>query len=258
MEIRLENGFNIRDLGGYKNKDGLTIRYHRLIRGGYLSNLSTADQLKLYNYGVRTIIDLRTPYEIEKYPDKYNPSTEYIELPILKKNMGDSQVKRLVYKDEIPNPRAGYQHMFHLYYQLITNNEAQNAYYQFLTKVVQKAAHGGILFHCSTGKDRTGIASLILLHILGINSTTIKRDYLLTNQLSVERVNQRMNEARNVNSDPAYLKSIFDISTVRPVYFQFVEQLIKDLYGSFNLYLKEQLKIPDSLVNQLKHLFLTE
>lgn len=82
------NGFNIRDLGGYKTKDGLTIQSHRLVRGGYLSELNKEDQLKLYNYGIRTIIDLRTPDEIQKYPDKYVSSTEYIKLPNINNRYG--------------------------------------------------------------------------------------------------------------------------------------------------------------------------
>lgn len=172
--------------------------------------------------------------------------------------MGELQVQKLVYKNEVPDSSAGYWYMFHLYYQLITNSEAQNAYHRFLTTLARALSYGSVLFHCSTGKDRTGVVTSILLYLLGVDLSVIKDDYLITNQLSVERINRRINEAKEFDVNPAYLKSIFDISIVRPIYFKFMEKLIEDLYGSFDLYLRKQLNVPNSLINQLKNLLIKE
>lgn len=255
-EINLTNAFNVRDLGGYSTTNSAVIKKYRLIRGSYLSSLDFADQQKLYNYGVRIIIDLRTPREIQKYPDHFNPSTKYIKIPVLSAEMGDSVVRKLVFQGKFPNRDAGYQHMLRLYCQLIVNPEAQQAYRHFLHTLAQVGEIGGILFHCSTGKDRTGIAAFIILRLLGVDPAVICQDYLLTNQLSALRINKRMNEARQVSADPAYLKSIFDISTVQPVYYQFAEAVIKYLYGGFDNYLHKQLGVSNALVAKLQKLFL--
>lgn len=255
-EINLTNAFNVRDLGGYSTTNGALVKKHRLIRGSYLSSLSFGDQQKLYNYGVRIIIDLRTPREMQKYPDHFNPSTRYIQIPILSTEMGDSVVRQLVFQNAFPNRDAGYQHMLRLYCQLIMNPEAQQAYRRFLLTLAQVGEIGGILFHCSTGKDRTGIATMIILRLLGADPAMIYQDYLLTNQLSALRINKRMNEARQINANPAYLKSIFDISTVQPAYYQFAEAVITYLYGNFDTYLHKQLGIDSNLVARLQKLFL--
>lgn len=255
-EINLINAFNVRDLGGYSAVNGTVIKKHRLIRGSYLSSLDFADQQKLYNYGVRIIIDLRTPREMQKYPDRFIPSTKYIQIPILNTEMGDSVVRQLVFQGAFPNRNAGYQHMLRLYCRLIMSPESQQAYRRFLLTLAQVGEIGGILFHCSTGKDRTGIAAMIILRLLGVDPAVIYQDYLLTNQLSVLQINKRMSEARQINVNPAYLKSIFDISTVQPAYYQIAEAVISYLYGSFDTYLHKQLGIDNNLVAKLQKLFL--
>ncbi|MCC4440789.1 tyrosine-protein phosphatase [Limosilactobacillus reuteri] len=256
-EINLVNAFNIRDLGGYSTIDNRTIKKRRLIRGSYLSSLDSIDQQKLYNYGVRVIIDLRTLDEVEKYPDQFISTTKYINIPVLRSNEGAAIVKSLVFKDVFPNQNAGYHHMQKLYYRLIASTEAQEAYHYFFISLAQLGDFGGILFHCSSGKDRTGVITFLLLKLLGIMPATICHDYLLTNQVSLMEINRRMNEARQVSVDPAYLKSIFDISTARLIYYKIAETTINYLYGSFNAYLHNQLNIDSILILKLKRLFLT-
>lgn len=256
QNISLTSGFNIRDLGGYQTTDGLTVRRHCLLRSGYLSNLTLVDQQRLFNYGVRTIIDLRTTKETEKYPDRFVKGIDYIKLPIWQADFGDSVVRELVFKSQIPNRRAGIDYMFHLYFQLLTSREAQQSYHQFLKLLTTVSNRGGILVHCSTGKDRTGIAILVFLHLLGVTPAVIQKDYMMTNELSTLRINSRMNEARKISVDPAYLKAIFDISTVRLIYYQFAVETVKYLYGNFDLYLRNQLNVDDRLIVELKHQFL--
>lgn len=256
-KLNITNGINIRDLGGYPTTAGALIKKQQLIRSGYLSDLTYQDQQALYDYGVRTIIDLRTTAEVRQYPDLFLPMMKYVEIPILKEKMGDTVVRRLVFKNPVCNSKAGFQHMLCLYLRLVASPEAHHAYHCFLTTLAAAIARGGVLFHCSTGKDRTGIAAIIILHLLGVAPKIIRQDYLLTNELSAMWVNQRMNEARQVSIVPAYLKSIFDISTVQPFYYDFVEATINYLYGDFNSYVHQQLNINDELVESLRSICLS-
>lgn len=255
-ELKLTNAFNVRDLGGYPTLDGRLIKSHRLVRGSYLSSLNFADQKQLFDYGIRVIIDLRTSKEVAKYPDRFIPSTRYVKLPVLDAEMGDAIIQHLVFSGAVPNYQAGLEHMLRLYCRLIVSPQAQQAYRKFLLTIARFGEIGGILFHCSTGKDRTGIATILLLHLLGVDPATIRDDYLLTNQMSTVRINQRMNEARHFSTNPAYLKSIFDISTVKVLYYQFVDAVVSELYGGFGAYLKTQLGVDDELVARLRRLFL--
>ncbi|WP_367333328.1 tyrosine-protein phosphatase [Limosilactobacillus sp.] len=251
-ELNIANGVNIRDLGGYPTVDGTMVKKHQLIRSGYLSDLTYKDQRALYDYGVRTIIDLRTTAEVHQYPDRLLPTMKAIRVPILQERMGDAVVRKRVFKGPVNNPQAGFEHMLRLYLRLVASPEAQQSYHRFLTALATALPNGGILFHCSTGKDRTGIAAMIVLHLLGVTPRAIRQDYLLTNELSAVRVNQRMSEARQVSVAPEYLKSIFDISTVRPLYYDFAMAAIKYLYGDFDSYAKKQLNVNDGLVKALR------
>ncbi|WP_283621038.1 tyrosine-protein phosphatase [Limosilactobacillus avium] len=251
-ELNIANGVNIRDLGGYPTGDGATVKKHQLIRSGYLSDLTHHDQQYLYDYGVRTIIDLRTTAEARQYPDHLLPAMRLIRIPILQERMGDAVVRKQVFKGPVNNAQAGFQHMLRLYLRLVASPEAQQSYHRFLTALTAALPNGGVLFHCSTGKDRTGIATMIVLHLLGVAPQVIRQDYLLTNKLSAMRVNQRMSEARQVSVAPEYLKAVFDISTVRPLYYDFAETAIKYLYGDFDSYAAKQLGVSNELVETLK------
>lgn len=90
QEINLKNAFNCRDLGGYQTRSGLMVQPKQLIRSGYLSDLDNSDQQALYNYGIRTIIDFRSPLEVRKYPDHYDSRTQYLKIPILKQDLTES------------------------------------------------------------------------------------------------------------------------------------------------------------------------
>lgn len=257
-ELNIANGVNIRDLGGYPTVDGATIKKHQLIRSGYLSDLTYKDQQTLYDYGVRTIIDLRTAAEVHQYPDHLIPAMKSIHIPVLQERMGDAVVRKQVFKDPVYNSKAGFQHMLRLYLRLVASPEAHRSYHRFFVALISALPNGGVLFHCSTGKDRTGIAAMLVLRLLGVVPESIRQDYLLTNELSAVRINQRISEARQVSVTPEYLKSVFDISTVQPLYYDFAEAAIKYLYGNFGTYVKEQLDISDELITALRDICLSD
>lgn len=256
QQIELKDAFNVRDLGGYPAKHGQTVKCHRLIRGSYLSELEPADQQKLLDYGIRTVIDLRTPQEAHEYPDRLPTGITYLSIPILRQQFGDDFVKKQVFLGNVPNARAGYQHMLRLYCRLIISPLAQDAYHRFLSAVANAGQQGGVLFHCSTGKDRTGIATIMLLHLLGVPATAIQADYLLSNRWMATRINRRIGATRLKCSSPAYLKAIFDVSTVQPAYYQLVMATISYLYGGMDSYLTHQVKVSQGLASQLRKQFL--
>ncbi|WP_143463616.1 tyrosine-protein phosphatase [Levilactobacillus enshiensis] len=257
QEIKLNNGFNCRDLGGYQTPNGLMTKHHRLIRSGYLSDLDSVDQKTLYDYGVRTVIDLRSPREVTTYPDRLGSGIRYLQISVSRKDLTESTANLRSLADQLTDKQAGFQLMMHSYRQLIDGMESQQAYHQFF-KSLLNATPGGILFHCSSGKDRTGVLTALTLMILGISDKAIKADYLDSNWASAIRINNRLNGAKLVSDNLAYLQSIFDLSIVRDDYFDQMVAVINDQYGGIKAYCREQLRLNEDDLTKLKELFLEE
>jgi len=112
------------------------------------------------------------------------------------------------------------------------------------------------LFHCSTGKDRTGVLSIFILKILGISDEVIMKDYLISNYFLALNVNSQLNEAKLLNNNLAYLYSIFDISIVRKEYFSEVISIINNKYNGFYAYFHNQLGLSDYEINRFRNAFL--
>jgi len=254
-EIKLNNAFNCRDLGGYQTSDGLTIKQHQLIRAGYLSDLDSVDQKILYDYGVRTVIDLRSPMEVVKYPDHLGGIARYLRISVSRRDLTESTENLRSLASQLTDKKAGFQLMMRSYRQLVVSTEAQQAYHRFFRSVLN-ATPGGILFHCSSGKDRTGLLASLILMMLDVPDETVKADYLNSNWVSALRINDHLNGAKLVSGNLAYLQSIFDLSIVREEYFEQVMSIIDDHFGGVKSYWHEQLGLSEDDLIKLRKLFL--
>lgn len=254
-ELRLKNGLNFRDLGGYRTSDNRTVRWHLLLRGGYLSELTALEQEQLYRYGVRTVIDLRTSAEVAKYPDRYPAAVNYIRIPVSEVGLtGNNNIDPSLVLSSWTG--SGYDIMMRIYRCLVLDSLAQKGYACFLRTLVKTGKQGGTLFHCSTGKDRTGFAAILLLSLLGVPESTIKADYLLTNRLLMPWVDQRLAEAQSQHLGKSYLVSLFDISTVNSDYYDQLIALINYEFGGMRYYLTDQLGIDQETIDCLQNIYL--
>jgi protein-tyrosine phosphatase len=167
--LDLEGCVNFRDLGGYRTADGRRIRWRHLLRADGLHKLSEADRTQLIELGLATVIDLRTVDEAQdrgRFPVDAVPVT-YIDLPLF---------------DVLPSPEeftswreASY--VAERYVQMVTEGGA------VLTRSIEALATPGALpavFHCSAGKDRTGVLAALTLAFLGVPDQTIVDDYALS------------------------------------------------------------------------------
>ena len=142
--IRLGKMLNLRDLGGYPASGGKTTRWGRMLRGDNPAGLSQADRDWLLERGITTVIDLRSPAEMEKLPDELagQPGFAYRHLPL-------SGGVKLPHEEEL----VGWG-----YFQILERKEEVRA---VLAAIAD--APGGVLFHCMAGKDRTGCVAALLL-----------------------------------------------------------------------------------------------
>ncbi|WP_323081845.1 tyrosine-protein phosphatase, partial [Limosilactobacillus reuteri] len=179
--IAFENGFNFRDLGGYRTIDGESLKWNNLVRSAHLSYFTHNEQRKLYGYGIRTIIDFRSTSEVAFYPDQLTSLMNYIRIPVFENDLTESNISIAeARKSFSKDPQAGFNRMMKVYCQFVTDEKAQEAFHTFIKKLCLHSAQGGVLFHCSAGKDRTGLGAIYLLSLLQVPGDIIYQDYILT------------------------------------------------------------------------------
>lgn len=164
--LPLDSVWNARDLGGYPISGGGTTAFHRFLRSATLHQASPEDQQALYDYGVRLVVDLRSLFELEDAP---NPmvgfrDVAYCNVPL------DDEIQAEGLEGHFPD------NMGEMYVRLLDHN--QDAMARVLTGLV--ACQGCALFHCTAGKDRTGVIAMLLLDAAGVEEDTIIADYAAT------------------------------------------------------------------------------
>lgn len=221
--LPMEGAYNVRDLGGYKTKDGKSVKWGCLFRSGDLNLLSSADLAYLSRTGIKTIIDFRTEEEKNTAPDKLPSShTRTYKLPIGAGNIIDMAKITTVEEAEQALVTTN----------IFLANACQQQYKDFFGALMEEQ-HIPVLFHCSAGKDRAGFAAALFLSSLGVERETIIADYLLSSEYVREKY------ASLVESMPV-LAPVFD---VRRNYITAAFETIDSEYGGIDNFLVKNLEV---------------
>jgi len=167
-KLAFPNLLNARDLGGYPLKTGGQTLHKALLRSDELGRLNSEGVQSLMDYGVRTIIDLRWPAEAESYPSFFQLTpgpVRYVHISLLGKSEAVWRVLRPAVTKEMWNS--------------VVLDYVQPQIRDVMRTVAQ-APTGSILFHCQSGKDRTGIIAALLLVLAEVEPEAIADDYGLT------------------------------------------------------------------------------
>ncbi len=247
MFLTFEGIENVRDLGGLLRVDGAKTKSGVLLRAGRLEHATDGDIRRLADMGLAAVIDFRDPGELLRAPDREVPGAAFHHLPALpdlSKNFkpvdDDSYTAEEVRRD-----------FRRIYGYLAQSVEAQEAYAAFF-RVLLASEGKPVLWHCTQGKDRTGVAALLLLTALGIDEETILRDYLLTNEFTgpILQSFERMEE-------PPFPKDM-----AREVFLVFEENLkfyvncLELEYGSVTNYLELALGVGPEEIETLEKYYL--
>lgn len=169
---------NTRELGGYVTADGKwKIKSGRLLRSDNLHRLKDADKQLLLKAGLKQIVDMRTPGQVLSGKDIVPDGVKWENISILGQFADggyntDSDGNYTADGSSKSHDGGFYNH------QLEFSGSAINGYHRFLEELLTNK--GATLFHCSSGKDRTGIGTVLIMSILGMSPTTIARDYMLS------------------------------------------------------------------------------
>jgi protein-tyrosine phosphatase len=161
------------------------VRAGLLYRSAELDRLAGGDLEAFAGLGIRSVYDLRTEAERAAQPDRLPPGTEHVVLDVLKDsaNAAPAQLLKVLSdpkgaEEMLGGGRAGA--LFeHGYREIVSLPSARDAYRRLFSDLAEEE-HRPALFHCTTGKDRTGWAAAALLLLLGVSDEQVMDDYLLT------------------------------------------------------------------------------
>lgn len=256
--LNIHHGFNFRDLGGYQTKAGQTLRAHKLIRSGRLNELSTRDQQYLADYGLAYDVDFRSPQEQSDAPDRVPDGVAYHFDPVFATDETKASIKAEELRRQAlaKDPLGGFRNMVNTYADLVLLPSAQKAYRQFFDLLLANDGDQALLFHCSAGKDRTGMGAVYLLTALGVDPVTVRRDYLASNLYLGEESERMVNEARATGAGPALIASTRSLGGVANEYLDSALMTIDSNFGSLEHYLSDALQITPAQRRDLRAIYL--
>lgn len=171
QRLPLAGAHNVRDLGGYPVGMHQT-KWHAFLRGDALHGLTDEDCDFLYRYGVRTVIDLRSEAEVLRDPDRTcgEGSIAYVRAALGDEDLSDPDMLEKL--DE-----AGFHSPQDLYASFLENTASIRTIFRAMAQAPKDSA---ILFHCNSGKDRSGIISMLLLMLAGVSRADCVSDYIVS------------------------------------------------------------------------------
>lgn len=245
--LGMESSPNFRELGGLQVNESYQVKDDMLYRSGSFSHLPAADEQKLLATSINRVVDFRSPFEIEREPD-HIPATmnaEYVPCQIgsinpsamggFMKVLSSEDFKKSQVDSLMIMANHGFVESIADYKPLFASIQEEESV---------------VLFHCSAGKDRTGLASSLILHILGADWDTIMEDYLRSNE-AVGKMDTSKLEMYGIPADRAKL-----LGGVEPEYLEAAWTGIVEKYGSVDAMLVQVFGIGEKEKEELREKYL--
>lgn len=245
---------NYRDLGGIKTADGHTLKPGMLIRGTTLKKLHASDiQLLKAEYNLHTIIDLRTPKEAQEKPDVVPEGVNYRLRPVFDEALlGISHEKKVRSMQSLVNLPS----METLYVEMVNPRNLENLTAILREILLMPEEDFSLIFHCSAGKDRTGVLAALLLSFLGVDRTDILNDYLYTNRVNRMKAKLAYVAAIIVKRDTVFAKKVRQYLLAEEEYITASLNSIEQQFGSVENFFSEKLQFSDKEISEIRAKFL--
>ncbi len=233
-QMVLEGAFNVRELGGLTTGAGLQTRTHQFLRADSLHALSPASRSRLLEYGLKTVIDLRTSQEVSQDPIPFadHENVRYVNISL--------------FETILQNPNADTMSSLESLY-IAALDHCQTAIREVLETLA--TSQSVTLFHCTAGKDRTGIIAALLLANAGVSEAAITHDYALTEQLAKPMLERLLGEAVKKGIDKDFYAKLL---TSNAQTIQAALWYLESRFGSIEGYLQEGLGIERGVLDTLR------
>lgn len=245
---------NFRDLGGYQTEDGRVLKRGCFYRSSNLSRWNQSELQELTRLKVHTILDLRTDYEVYENPDPVPSEIEYFRVSGMR-DVNDAGVdyspegiRRMVHGNQDLS-----DHMKDLYLNMMFHNQA----FEFLWILLQEGGHLPLLFHCATGKDRTGALSFLLMMALGIREEDMMGDYLYSNESFRKRIENSFRvHAEELKHNPSLRHELMMENGVEESMGRAMLEKVKAEYADRNAFFLDQYGITEEQLTAFQNRFL--
>lgn len=267
QSIGLKGVGNARELGGYSAEGGRTVKHGVFLRTAKLSAATSDDIKRLHDvYHLSVILDFRITAEREAAPDQEIPGAKNIHLRIINEQRTVESIYAEKYgkKPDISSKLDFLKIAIELgfvsekmYIRFLSDNQGKEGYSRMFQEILAIPEGKSILFHCTQGKDRTGIAAMLILSALGFDEKTIIHDYLLTNTFNAELIasERRMLTENGLSGEEldAYMKAMDEVD---PQYMINALEWMKENYSSVTGYIIKELGVTERQLEIMRSRFL--
>lgn len=253
--IHLSTTPNAHDLGGIRTKNGQHIRQNRLIRSAALTRLNHHDKWLLdKRQHVKVILDFRSSGEIKRAPDVKSPGARHIHLSVMSSpDFGVHTISQ--YANQLAAKQPNFMEQF--YQKMVLEPHCVEAY-RTMFHYLLKQRSGAILYHCTYGKDRTGVATMLILSSLGVPRTTIMKNYLASNHYLKKTTAKEYRQMRHYTRNPTVLRNLTRSKAARSTYLNAAYSAIDRHNGTMKHYLHRQMRLSNHDIRQLRTQYLAK
>lgn len=249
--LGIEKKRNLRDLGSYQTQDGKHVKKGYFFRSSRLMDFDKEELEILNSLHIKKIYDLRSKEEVKDAPDPELKGAEYIHSSAAARVDGTevnfspaTLIAENVYSKESNDEFT---------HKVYGNLPFSYAYKRIFEDIV--AGNVPILFHCSAGKDRTGIAAILILLALGVDEETAMYDYMLTNEYRKEYIDHFKTVFPLTRIDGELAGMLLAYEGVTYTNADYSLKRIKEKYASYDEYFEKEYNLDKFALQRLRDLY---
>jgi protein-tyrosine phosphatase len=247
--LQMENVRNFRDVGGYFTQEGQQVAWGKIFRSGHLSNPSEKDLEHLHKLGISLAVDLRDETEIANQPDHLAGGIKHIHIHIANRELVD--------RSTVLFGRQNLARQFQESYKTMLIDQGAEAYGRVL-KTLSDPQNLPAVLHCTAGKDRTGVAVALLLHLLGVPESAIIADYTLSNLFAPIHIQEVRMFLRRLRWLGFKVEQYYPLIAANAQNMQRSLRYIHEKYGSVENYLLSASGLTEEDIHKLREMLLMQ
>ncbi|KAF8524586.1 protein-tyrosine phosphatase-like protein [Hysterangium stoloniferum] len=255
--VTIDGVSNVRTLGDYPSTTypGQLTKPNFAFRAAEVSGITALGKAQLESLGIKKVFDLRSDIELEKFGTPVPELTAHIEIlrvPVFKKEDYSPEMVARRYRLYASGKTEAFME---LYSQILDNAIMA---YGTIFKHIRDHPNEAFIFHCTAGKDRTGVLAALILKLSGVDNETIVRDYSLT---LVGRALQREMIMERLSKEPIFAENkeaAFNLLSSRHETMIAFLDMLEEKYGGIEKYLSEYLGFSRDDITTIRHNILVQ
>ena len=241
---------NFRDMGGIETEDGRRVKKGILFRAAELTGLTPEDKQFLEPLQIKRVFDYRRQDEADRRPDPVIGLAINERVSVMKE---ENITTTMFTKDDGVNKEYYSQFTVERFMKIYSNMAIENASFKKLMTHIKSLNESlPLVHHCTGGRDRTGVGSMIILMTLGVSYENVLEDYLLSNQTLANYHHKIFEKASQFFTVPE-LNRFKDAFPLREDYLQAAMNAILNTYGNFDTYIYKEFGITEEVRRKIKN-----